>query len=121
MCIRDRHYADLDTRKLELIDSLPFPAGVDDCDGVQQLISSARLVLADISARCDDSASDTLNSPRWVPGWNTPFHRCFRKAIKSVNSSPIARLIKDFFAQMRTHLEKSMTPALQPSASFCVS
>ena len=59
-----RNCVDLDIRKLELIDTLPFPAGIDDCDGVRQLISSARLVLADILAWCDDFASDTLDSPQ---------------------------------------------------------
>ena len=47
---------------------------------------------------------DRLNAARWVPGWGTPFHRCFRRAIKTAPSSPIARLINDFFQQMHDHL-----------------
>lgn len=82
----------------------PFAAGLEDSDGVQKLIASAKLCLSDILAGCDDSATGTLNAARWVPGWGTPFHRCFGRAIKTAPSSPIARLINDFFQQMYDHL-----------------
>ena len=82
----------------------PFAAGLEDSDGVQKLIASAKLCLSDILARCDYSASGTLDAARWVPGWITPFHRCFRKAIKTGASSPIAHLINVFFQQMHDHL-----------------
>ena len=42
------------------IDPLPFPAGTDDCVGVQQLIASITLVLADILSRCDHSLPKVL-------------------------------------------------------------
>ena len=45
--------------------------------GVQQLIASAKLVLAGTLSRCDDSPHGTLDSLRWSPGWITPLHRCF--------------------------------------------
>ena len=64
-------------RKIELIDALLFAVGVENSDGVQQLIAKAKLCLSDILARCDDSASGSLNVARWVPGWITLFHRCY--------------------------------------------
>ena len=73
----NRHYLDLDPVKLKVMDPHLFLTEPDDCVGAQQIIASAKLVLAGILSRCDDYSNATLDPLRWSPGWITPLHRCF--------------------------------------------
>ena len=63
--------------------------------------------MGEILAEFDDSDAGTLDADRWVPGWLDPLHKCFRRAIKKPAgaTSSLARVIDDFFRQVRRHLD----------------
>ena len=107
-----RHnYKHLNMKNLELITRMSFAQGVDPTAGLYKLISSLRLVQAEILAVCDESGTISLDSARWVTGWHVPLHKSFRRALSSPQaaSSDLPRIINGFFTAVRLHLETDDT------------
>ena len=63
------------------IDTLPFPASVNKAAWAQQMIRSVKAAMSKILMLFDDRCTEGLQSPTWVPGWDTPLHKTFMRAI----------------------------------------
>lgn len=101
-----RAYATIDLRKIDPLPRFPFPANVDVAVSLGQLFASSKLALGDILVMSDDSEKQAFDRPPWVVGWDGPLQKIYRKSLSSpqVASSPLPRLIDEFFDQVRREL-----------------
>ena len=76
--------------------------------------------MSDILTRSDDSCTEGLRSPTWVPGWDLPLHKVFMRAITpdKPTTADMTTLIDEFLGTCR-ELLRWERPGLRPSPYCC--
>ena len=98
-----RAYVTLGLKEVARMSTLPFPASVNEAAGAQQLTRSVKAAMTEMLMRGDDRGTAGLHSPSWVPGWDLPFHKAFRRSIipHKPSTADMTTLIDEFFDRCR--------------------
>ena len=103
-----RAYVTLGLRELARTATLPFPTSVNKAAGAQQLTRSVKAAMSEVLMRSDDRCTEGLKSPTWVPAWDLPLHKAFRRAITpdKPSTADMTTLIDDFFRKVSRDVEE---------------